>query len=605
MERPDGTRVAEVRGLTVQRIDAAPVNPDSWCYGTRWDGVTVEDAPLVGRWVVMGDGAIADVIRAQLASRGADVAATEGEIAGVVVLVPADSDSAGATVRRTLDGVRPAMASGSAVWLVTRGAVRLGDEAIAPAQAAAWGLGRVAQSEYEAGTIHLVDLQLEGWDDELAALGRAIAADVRETQLAVRSSGLFAPRLLERAMPSAADYVPSSDGMHLITGGLGGVGLGLAGWLIGRGARFLTLVGRSAPSAATEAQLDAWHSAGVDVRVVSVDVSQSDAVEALLGRLAVEGPSLVGVYHAAGALVTGAIADLDDEALTTAMGAKADGAWHLHRLTQGLALEAFVLFGSASSTLGSRGQGAYAAANAYLGGLAQHRRANGLVATHIAWGPWAGVGMAAGEEAIAHLRSVGLAALPAEAAYGLLGRAIATGTTDVAVIDMLRDAYRAAWPRAAASPYLAGLFTELEAEAGDVALIERLGAMSDAERLMAVGTYLAEAVGAALGRSADDLDRACPLNALGMDSLMGMQVRNRVARDLGVAIAMMDLLKGPTIEELARLVVPKLSERELVAVVPQALSLETVLAEPERLLADMPRMSEGELDRWIEALERV
>ena len=182
-------------------------------------------------------------------------------------------------------------------------------------------------------------------------------------------------------------------GSTLITGGTGAIGAQVARWLAGRGAPGLVLISRSGPDGSGVPVLAAaLADAGSAVRVLSCDSADRDALAGLVERLSASGPQLTAVFHTAAVTDDGVLDRLDAARLAAALAAKAAGARHLDELTAGLDLDAFVLFSSVAGTVGGAGQGNYAAANAYLDALAESRRARGLVATSVAWGPWAGTG---------------------------------------------------------------------------------------------------------------------------------------------------------------------------------------------------------------------
>ena len=205
-------------------------------------------------------------------------------------------------------------------------------------------------------------------------------------------------------------------GEYLITGGLGALGLAIAEGLAERGARHLTLVGRKAPSADAAARIARLESNGVHVRSESADIADASAVAAVLHQIDASGVPLVGIVHAAGVLEDGALMQQTWERFETVLTPKALGAWHLHRASVQRPLDFFVLFSSMSSVIGSPGQGNYAAANAFLDALAHARRAEGLPASSINWGPWSTAGMAAelGSRRRDQWRAQGVAAIPVD-----------------------------------------------------------------------------------------------------------------------------------------------------------------------------------------------
>ena len=294
------------------------------------------------------------------------------------------------TAARALAAVQGELAEASEERLavLTRGAVAAGEgEAPDPALAAAWGLVRSAISEHP-GRFCLIDS--DGSDASERALPAALAAAAEEPQLALREGVALAPRLSVRgAGRSGEGRALDTERTVLITGAGGGLASPIARHLVAaHGARRLLLASRSGPDAEGAEELRAeLGQLGADVRIVACDVSDRARLARLLESIAPEHP-LGAVVHAAGLLADGTVASLDAEAIETVFAPKADAAWHLHELTAGADLSAFVLCSSAAATLGAPGQGNYAAANAFLDALARGRRAEGLPATSIAWGPW-------------------------------------------------------------------------------------------------------------------------------------------------------------------------------------------------------------------------
>ena len=243
-----------------------------------------------------------------------------------------------------------------------------------------------------------------------------------------------------------------------MTGGLGSLGLVVAEWLVEQGAQHLVLVGRHGPGAAAQAALAEWARRGVQVQVRQADVAHAEEVQALVDSLRAQ-PPLRGVIHAAGVLDDGVLLQQTWERFARVLAPKALGAWHLHRATAGMALDFFVLFSSVAAVLGSAGQGNYAAANAYLDGLAWYRRSRGLPALSLNWGPWGEVGMAAqlAERAQSRRAAGGVALIPPALGVQALGYALASGAPQWTVLPIDWPGFLGSFPAGGEPPLFAGM----------------------------------------------------------------------------------------------------------------------------------------------------
>ncbi|MEU8700905.1 SDR family NAD(P)-dependent oxidoreductase [Streptomyces sp. NPDC048680] len=433
---------------------------------------------------------------------------------------------------------------------VTRGAVAAGaGEAPDPVSGAVWGLVRSAQSEHP-GRFVLVDLAPDGDRAEVAA-----AVRTGEPQTAVRGSAVLAPRLA-RALPVLTPAPAfDEDGTVLVTGGTGTLGAVVARHLaVEHGVRHLVLTGRRGPDAPGAADLVAeLAELGTTARVVACDAADRDALAALLADIE---PPLTGVVHAAGVLDDATVESLTPERVDAVLRPKVDAAWHLHELTAGLGLRAFVLFSSAAGVLGAPGQGNYAAANAFLDTLAAHRRAQGLPGTALAYGLWeARGGMTAGL-GDADVRRVGRAGMRP------LGAAEGTALFDAAVRGGDALAVAALWDlpalRAAADSLpamlrsLVGRTARRAAGAGTDTWADRFSGLPAADRERAAADLVREHVAAVLGHesvAAVATNRA--FLDLGFDSLTAVELRNRLGAALGLRLGTTAVFDYPTPAALA------------------------------------------------------
>nr|AUO14847.1 Malonyl CoA-acyl carrier protein transacylase [Amycolatopsis sp.] len=557
---------------------------DSWCLKVGWVPVAEPALPLLsGRWLVLVPrdhrGLAARVLDA-LASRGADVVVSEevapGEYAGVVSLLGLDETPLPghpliATGVAATAALAPALAAAgidAPLWLLTRGAVATGpgDAPASSVPAQLWGLGRVIGLEYPGLWGGLVDLPAtldERAADRLAGL---LAEPAGEDQLAIREHGILARRLRPaRPAPDGEPWRPR--GTVLVTGGTGALGAHVARWLARSGAEHLVLTSRRGDAAPGAAELaEELRGYGCAVTIAACDVAERKAVEALLDGL--RHPP-VAVVHAAGLPQSSTLAETGLDEFENVLAAKVAGAANLDALL-GDDLEAFVLFSSNSGVWGSAGQGAYAAANAYLDALAEQRRARGAKATSVAWGLWAGGGMASdgGEQ---QLRRRGLRPMAPERAVAALQGALDRDETFLAVADVDWARFVPAFTASRRRPLIEDLpavrhvLDQLEAEqerhdeGAAAGWRERLAGLPEAERDRAVLDLVRAEAAAVLGhRGAEAIGSTRPFRDLGFDSVTAVEVRNRLREVTGLRLAATAVFDHPTPVALARFLVAQI-----------------------------------------------
>jgi NADPH:quinone reductase-like Zn-dependent oxidoreductase/acyl carrier protein len=396
-----------------------------------------------------------------------------------------------------------------------------------------------------------------------------------------------------------------ADGTYLITGGLGGLGLSVAQWMVLQGARHLVLIGRSSPSAQAEKALESMQRDGAQVVVAKADVAQEQQVAGVLADIHQSVPPLRGIIHAAGILDDSILLQLNRERFMSVMAPKIRGAWNLHILTLNESLDFFVLFSSAASLLGSPGQGNYAAANAFLDALAHHRRAQGRPAISINWGPWSEVGLAARPNRGGRLALRGMESMTPEQGVKVFGELLRQGTTQVGVMPVNWQQWCQFYPSVGASPLLAHLLRiegENPLEAGGPSGRESLTrdallATEPGERQQLVESYLGKQIAKVLGLSASKLstlDAHQPLSRLGIDSLMAVELKNRIETDLEVTIPMLSLLRGPSVAQLTTLLLEATTGTDSPSSMPLAEPSEPADPQAATLLVSLLSLTEEE-----------
>ncbi|WP_052393321.1 type I polyketide synthase [Streptomyces roseoverticillatus] len=552
---------------------------DSWSYRVHWTPLAAPAGPpATGNWLVaLPEDATGDpwvtrllgTLRDQglhthpLVLPGTD--ATElpdGPFDGVLSLLALDErphphhPAVPRGLAATTALVRALETSGlrAPLWCLTRGAVAVDerDALTSPLQAQTWGLGRVAALESPQSWGGLVDLPANVDGRVVSGLLGALAGS--EDQIAVRPAGSFARRLRRITPGGETGARWTAHGTVLVTGGTGALGAHVAHWLADAGAEHLVLTGRRGLEAPGAPELAAaLADRGTRVTVAACDAADRDALAAVLADIPEDLP-LTGVVHAAGVLDDGVLEALTPERFETVLRPKTTAALHLHELTRDLGLETFVLFSSVVGALGNPGQANYAAANAFLDALAEQRRREGLPATSIAWGSWAGSGMATDSEAAARLSRDGLLPMAPAPALAALRQALAQGAANVTVADVDWAAYAPALTAVRPSPLLAGLPEARHALAGGdrpreerSPLRDRIGALPAAEQERALLHLVREEAAKTLGHaSPDTVDAQRPFRALGFDSLMAVGLRNRLSAAAGLRLPATLLFDHPT-----------------------------------------------------------
>ncbi|WP_456293945.1 type I polyketide synthase [Streptomyces griseus] len=501
-------------------------------------------------------------------------AAGDGQVSGILSLLALDGRThPGQTTVTTgyaasLALIQAAADSelGAPLWCATRGAVgtRPDEPPLDAAQAQLWGLGRVVALEQPQLWGGLVDLPEQADSTALRLLATALSGRDGEDQLALRATGLLARRMLRA--PLGGTVPPRTwrpEGTVLVTGGTGALGTHIARWLARNGAPHLLLLSRRGPDAPGAAELVAeLAESGTRTTIAACDIADRDALEAELARIPGELP-LTAVFHTAAVLDDGVVDALDADRVERVLRVKTRGADNLHELTRDRDLTAFVLFSSFAATFGTPGLGNYAPGNVHLEALAEQRRAAGLPATAVAWGTWAGAGMAEGAVGD-RARRHGVFALDAEPATRALQQILDHDETCPVVIDMRWDRFAVVFtserpshlldeiPEARRALAEAAPATVAEDEQEPSELVSRLAALPEDDRRRELTDLVRRNAALVLGH--DDpvsVDESRAFRHLGFDSLTAVELRNRLNSLTGLRLPASLVFDYPTPAGLA------------------------------------------------------
>jgi malonyl CoA-acyl carrier protein transacylase len=581
VDRGAVTAVVEVL-LREQKRQSAAERVREWIYGIEWQrrarvSGAVQEA---GVWAVLVDGGgVGEKIVAGLVARGERAvrvnrgegweqelvrALGEGGFRGVVHAWSLDAAEAGelnlerlaeagrlgcGSLLKVVQVMARCGARGARLWVVTREAVEAGEGKLRGlAQAPVWGMGKVIGLEHPELWGGLVDL---GGEEEVDGLIEEMREGKGGEEVALRGRERYVARLVERKLGGGGGRQRfAGDGGYLITGGTGALGLRTAEWLVERGARQLVLTGRRGAGEGVRAAVERMQAAGAKVKVDAADVADLEQMRGVIGAMG----GVRGVVHAAGVVRNGLLAEMGEEELEEVIRAKVQGSWVLHELTRGQGVELFVGYSSIASVWGSKGQGSYAAGNRFMDMLAVYRGGEGEAGLSVNWGPWSGGGMAS-EEARRTLGRMGVESLDGEMGMAALDEALRSGVRQVIVAGVewkqFKEVYEARGRRGLLE--LVGRGGEEEKQeksSGEVR--ERLERLAKGERRGELRRWVQEQVGEVLGYGKGqrpDVEQG--FFEMGMDSLLAVELKNRLEAALGVTLTSTVAFDQPSVRAMS------------------------------------------------------
>ncbi len=645
----DGTMLAVFDGFTVQSLSASsrvsPERIDKGLFEIQWIAADDEARDQVERaaenlsWLVLvDDSGVGAMVAEELQRRGHQVRTVEhgsaeqmeqlfahlgdGDLAGIVNCWPLDiSDVRSAdenqeigafTVLRLVKALAKHDSVESRLYLVTANAQPVPDTPVKSVdQAAIWGLGRVfghqELAEYWGG---LIDIDTATTVSDRAETAARICDHLldggEEDQIAIRGAATYVPRLrpcsaLTRPFPTKL----TADATYVVTGGAGALGRVVATYLAERGARHITLLGRSVipprsswpaltedePHFATVSTIRAIERLGVQISTASVDVADGEQVKAWLSDHVRDGGRPVrGIVHAAGSVRDQLLVNAHEADFAEVMAPKITGTRVLHDAFKDHDLEFFVMFGSAGSTIAAPGQGNYAAANAFLDAFAHYRHAQGLPALTIGWGPWS-VGMVEELQLEKIYAQRGIELITPAVGARILDRLINQRTSSVVAISADWGLARQAGFAGRLPPMFAelGLAETSTAETDSNSVLDILAATPEGERPAVIAAHVKLIVAAVFDCGIDDFEPDDMLEDIGLDSMMAMDFRVRINMVFSIDLPVLEILRGVSVNSLADRVLAEL----------HAIHGEVPAATDE---SSPPQPADDDVDRLMESL---
>ncbi len=410
------------------------------------------------------------------------------------------------------------------------------------------------------------------------------------------------------------DFSLHADASYLITGGLGGLGLVVAKWMVEKGARHLVLMGRSTPNPTAQQAIKEMQRQGVEISIAQADVSVGDQVTEVFKTIEMQMSPLRGVIHAAGTLADGILINQDWSGFSKVFAPKVEGTWHLHELTSNLALDFFVMFSSVASLFGSRGQANHAAANIFMDLLAYHRQAHGLPGLSINWGAWSQTGAAVEYGVTERISQQGMGTFSPEEGLQVLEYLLNQPAAQVGVAPINWTIFMKQYRPGAEPPFFAelvrGMQTEVKAkeqhqEKRNDLLVQLQGAPANKRQPLLIA-YIQSQVGKVLGwESGQKVNEHIPLSEMGLDSLMAVEVRNILGLGLNLKRALPATLvfDYPTVAAIADYL---MDEMELVPTDAKQRSLSAKANEDisgkgsmDNLLDELEGLSDEEVDKLL------
>ncbi|MGB3183662.1 MAG: SDR family NAD(P)-dependent oxidoreductase, partial [Cyclobacteriaceae bacterium] len=435
------------------------------------------------------------------------------------------------------------------LFTLTRLSQEIGEKNLEnPVQAILWGFIKSLSAELTEARMVCMDVDSTEHEEFNDSLVKELYADTRDRLIGYRDNVRYVARLSGSELPTVAEDI-KDEGAYLITGGYGALGKLVSAWLISKGAKTIYWAGRKGETTDNRGEADLIQKDQAEIHILKADLAIQEEAASVLEEITKAGHSLRGIFHIAGSLRDGVVINQDDSSFTEPFDTKVAATWNLHVLSQPFAPDYFVCFSSAASLLGSPGQSNYAAANAFMDGLAAMRHQAGLPALSINWGPWHNTGMASAMEG----KEYGFGRILPEAGLDVLDKLLGSREYHVGHVPLSAaklPAHYRNWS------YLEDIIERPDEVPGkresDTATSQRIKDLPVTERLNAVKEIVASGLANALGLdNSSEISHTMGFADMGIDSLMVIELRERLEAELGVEVSTTALFNHSNVADLA------------------------------------------------------